>query len=204
MSRLQGPTTRLTTTRDAARDLEFVSLYRAGLSFVWGLCRRLGVPERDREDVAQTVFLRVHRQLEQYDRARPLKPWLFGITFRVVSEHRRASMRLVPEAEMDDNVCGRDGVDVLCEQRESREVLLRALASLPIERRAIVVGHLLEDIPMPALAVTLGIPLGTAYSRLRLARRDLAAFLGERTDGLDVLEGAAPAREEPASLCCRR
>ena len=61
----------------------FVDVYGAELPFVWRTLWRLGVPDRDLEDVAHDVFVVVHRKLVDYDPTRPLKPWLFGICFRV-------------------------------------------------------------------------------------------------------------------------
>jgi RNA polymerase sigma factor (sigma-70 family) len=47
---------------------------------VFGLCTRLLRHTHDAEDVAQEVFLRVFRSLNRWDPARPLRPWVIGIT----------------------------------------------------------------------------------------------------------------------------
>ena len=62
----------------------------------------------------------------------------------------------------------------LVEDRQSRNVLAQALHRLKDERRAVLVLHDLEEIPIPEVAEMLQIPLNTAYSRLRRARQDLA------------------------------
>src|SRR5947207_409730 len=49
-------------------------------SDVFGLCVRLLHHRQDAEDVTQEVFLRVFRSLKRWDQARPLKPWIMGIT----------------------------------------------------------------------------------------------------------------------------
>ena len=51
--------------------------------------------------------------------------------------------------------------------------LFEALETLDLERRAVIVMHDWDGEPMPEVARALGIPLNTAYSRLRLARQDL-------------------------------
>ena len=58
-------------------------IYAAEVRWLWRVLWRLGVPERDLEDVAHDVFVVVHRKLPDYDPTRPLRPWLFGICFRV-------------------------------------------------------------------------------------------------------------------------
>jgi RNA polymerase sigma-70 factor (ECF subfamily) len=57
---------------------------------------------------------------------------------------------------------------------ERRALLSAALETIPIERRAVIVMHDIDGLPIPEVAETLGIPANTAYSRLRLARAELA------------------------------
>ena len=47
---------------------------------VFSLCVRLLSHRQDAEDVTQEVFLRIFRSLKRWDSARPLKPWIIGIT----------------------------------------------------------------------------------------------------------------------------
>jgi RNA polymerase sigma-70 factor (ECF subfamily) len=47
---------------------------------VFGLCVRLLRHRQDAEDVTQEVFLRIFRSLRKWDRTRPLRPWIMGIT----------------------------------------------------------------------------------------------------------------------------
>jgi RNA polymerase sigma-70 factor (ECF subfamily) len=54
---------------------------------------------------------------------------------------------------------------------------MKALDGLDLDRRAVFVMHELDEIPVPEVANTLAIPLNTAYSRLRLARVDVAAAI---------------------------
>jgi RNA polymerase sigma-70 factor (ECF subfamily) len=52
-------------------------------------------------------------------------------------------------------------------------MVLVALERIPLRRRAVLVMHDLDDISVADVAAVLGIPLFTAYSRLRKARREL-------------------------------
>jgi RNA polymerase sigma-70 factor (ECF subfamily) len=141
--------------------------------------RRLGVRERDLEDSAHEVFIVVHRHWHEYDRARPLPPWLFGITLRVASDYRhrpRYEREVLDEQTLDDHAHV-DPIDL-----EARWIVLQALETLSDEKRAVLVMHDLEEYTMPEIAHVLGIPLNTAYSRLRLARADFRRSL-EEVDG---------------------
>ena len=73
---------------------------------------------------------------------------------------------------------------------EDRDRLERGFLRLDPELRAVIVLHHYLDLPMPAVAATLGIPLGTAKSRLHRALNEMRAALDAdaRVRG-DLVEG---------------
>jgi RNA polymerase sigma-70 factor (ECF subfamily) len=144
--------------------------------YVWNTLRRLGVRDVDLEDLAHEVFLKVHGRLDDYDTARPMRPWLFGFAYRVAADHRRlARHRLEVLGAPVEAVDPVRPPDERIEADEERVLVDAALAQMSFERRAVLVLHDVEELPVPAIAEELGIPLNTAYSRLRLARDELAA-----------------------------
>jgi len=158
--------------------VDFQTLYKQQLAYVWRTLRRLGVRERDLPDVVHDLFVVVFRQLSHYDPARPVKPWLFGIAFRVVSDYRRSARYrrevLVDPPETNDQA---PAADERVAVMEAREFVTRILDELELERRAVFVMHDLDEQPVSQIAATLDIPTATAYSRLRLAREDVAAAM---------------------------
>jgi RNA polymerase sigma-70 factor (ECF subfamily) len=157
---------------------DFRQLFDAELEYVWHALRRLGVREPDLEDVAHDVFLAVHKRLHTFDGSRPLRPWLFGFAYRFASDyrklarHRHEVLVLAPEA--------RDPAPSAFDHAhfgETLDIARRALDTLDVDRCAVFVLHELDEYPMPEVADALGIPLNTAYSRLRLARADLSAAI---------------------------
>ena len=160
---------------------DFPTLYRSEFEYVWKTLRRLGVPSRDIEDLAHDIFVVVHRQLHQFDPTRPLRPWLFGIAVRVVTDHRRTFRNsrelLAPTSAGADPVDGAPSQDQKVAEAEARSLLMRALDVLDVDRRAVLVMHDLDEVPMPEIAAALDIPVNTAYSRLRLARADVTAAI---------------------------
>ncbi|MBI2389451.1 MAG: sigma-70 family RNA polymerase sigma factor [Deltaproteobacteria bacterium] len=155
---------------------EFRLIFERECSFVWNTLRRLGIPDRDADDAAQDVFVVVHRHLHEFDPTRPLRPWLFGICYRVAVAHRRRA-RTTRERldEVRDVPDSSRGADVQLEQAQERDLVRRALDTLDLDRRALIVMHEYEGYPVPQIAETLGVPLNTAYSRLRLAREQFVA-----------------------------
>lgn len=161
---------------------ECFQVYQRELDYLFGSLRRLGVPRRDIEDVVHEVFLVMHRRWDDYDRMRPLRPWLFGIAFRVASSHRRKGGREVLGLEYEtEDFSARP--DEAAAASETRSLLLRALGQVPLERRAVLVMHDVDETAMRDIASELGIPLFTAYSRLRKARKELDVALSRLQKG---------------------
>src|SRR3954462_7926341 len=79
--------TRAAPKQDPTAD--FQDCYRREFSYVAHTLRRLGVHSAELEDVAHDVFVAVYRHFGERDPARPLRPWLFGFSFRIASDHRK-------------------------------------------------------------------------------------------------------------------
>jgi RNA polymerase sigma-70 factor (ECF subfamily) len=163
----------MTMQTSAAGQDEFQRLYEAELDYVWASLRRLGVPQASLEDVCHDVFITAWKRMPDYDRSRPIRPWLFGIAYRVASDLRnRASTQREVLDDEADVVDPAQSPHEHAEAAQARKLVARALESIPIERRGVFVMHDIDGTAIPEVAETFGIPLNTAYSRLRLARRD--------------------------------
>lgn len=174
----------------------FRTIFESEYGYVRNSVVRLGIRQADVPDVVHDVFLLVHKKLPEFDAMRPLRPWLFGIAYRVAlgvkrkhgyklehaSEdeviHRHASEAASPEQSMNDHQC--------------RDALARAMDQLDDDKRAVFVLHDLDGTAMPVVAETLEVPLNTAYSRLRLAREALRSSLTRAGFAPDVRAGANP------------
>lgn len=159
---------------DKADDFsDFRALFERHFAYVWHALRRLGVPERDQEDLAHDVFLEVYRARDRYDPARPMRAWLFGFAFRLAASHRRRARNRFETLEETGEAADRapTALDRVL-AHEALGVAHRALEALEIERRAVFVMHEVDGFSIPEVAHVLGVPLNTAYSRLRLAREE--------------------------------
>lgn len=144
--------------------------------YLWSTLRRLGVRDADREDLVHEVFLKVHMRLGDYDASRPFRPWLFGFAYRVaIDYHRLARHRVEVLGRLGDTPAANVPADEAIAESEEREFLLTALDTLDLERRAVLVMHDVDEVPTHEIARQLDIPLNTVYSRLRLARKQLAS-----------------------------
>jgi RNA polymerase sigma-70 factor (ECF subfamily) len=155
----------------------FRALFDAEFRYVWNTLRYLGVRPADVQDVGQEVFLTVHRKLSAGEVPRSTRSWLFSLCYHAASNYRQLARHRreapddgVPEAADS----ARDAEAHLAAHQESSRVA-EVLDALDLDRRTVLVSHDMDEIPMPEIAEALGIPLNTAYSRLRLARRDFLA-----------------------------
>ena len=162
--------------------MDFTEIYRAHFPWVWRALRRLGVREADLADLTHDVFVVVHKKLPSFELGRPLKPWLFGIAFRVALDKKRRHAFFKESLADDVGEAHATGAfdeaipaaDELIAAREAHDVVMRALDHLGAEQRAVFVMHELEGLSMPEIATVVDASVNTLYSRLRLAR---AAFV---------------------------
>jgi RNA polymerase sigma-70 factor, ECF subfamily len=105
-----------------------------------------------------------------------LRPWLFGFAYRVAADyHRLARHRVEVLGAQGEAAAETVPADERIASLEQRDLVLFALKTIDLDRRALLVMHDIDDVPVPQIAEMLDIPLNTAYSRLRLAREQLAA-----------------------------
>jgi len=163
-----------TATEGRPEPMDPLALYERELSYVWNTLRRLGISDRDLEDRTHDVFATAIERLPAYDPSRPIRPWLFGIVFRVVIGARR-----LKPAQSEIFIANPEAVDEgenpedLVSAHEEAVLVQAALSQVPLERRAVLVMHDLDNTPMPEIAAALELRLNTAYSRLRVGRAEL-------------------------------
>ncbi len=155
--------------------LDSAELFRRYASFVAHFLVRMGVPRGDIDDVVQDVFLVAHRNGGYMPG--PAKPttYLAAIAFRAATTHRRKGQtRSFVKAQ--DEVVERAGDERMSPERDAEQkrqlaILDRALAALDPDKRVVFVMAELQGETAVSIAAGLGIPVDTAYSRLRAARQ---------------------------------
>jgi len=153
--------------------MTFQEIYDAHFRFTWRSLRRLGVPEADVPDAAQEVFLVVHRRLPEFEGRAKVTTWLYRICFRVANDRRRRAhvRREVPgEAAFASLADPRSGPDERTTRTDDLALLDAGLQEMDLDQRAVFTLFEFEEMTGQEIAETLEIPLGTVYSRLRLAR----------------------------------
>jgi RNA polymerase sigma-70 factor (ECF subfamily) len=149
-------------------------VYREHAPYVWRVLRRLGVAPADLEDACQEVFLIVHRKLPTFEQRSSVRTWLYGIAVRHAADHRRRVRRAPSTSTVTPDGVSEPAVDAAqpdsVARREARALLDAILDDLDQPKRAVFVLYELEELTMAEVALAVGCPLQTAYSRLQAAR----------------------------------
>lgn len=165
------------------------ALYDAHFDFVQRVARRLGIPEGERDDVVQEVFLVAFRRLEGFSGGR-FSTWLYRIAANVVSgRHRRRRLRealfsLWGRAEEESSA---RAPDQEYEAKEAEARVGEVLARMAPKKREVFALFELDGLSGEEIAERVGCPVDTVWSRLHYARRDFERLARKR--GLAPLGG---------------
>lgn len=165
------------------------------LPIVLAWTTRLGGPRIDPEDAAHDVFLVVFRRLSEVKKPESFAAWLYGITRRVISAHRRRAWirRWMPGASFDSPSENPDP-QRQAEMSGTAGRVQQALESLPAHHREVLVLCDLEERADSEVAEMLGVPKGTVKSRLRRAREALRALVPDLCPEIPDLQSAGGTR----------
>jgi RNA polymerase sigma-70 factor (ECF subfamily) len=164
----------------------FAKLVRNYRRPVYGYLVHCGVPEGERDDLFQDIFVRVHERAGTYDPSRPLHPWLFTVvanTVRSFFRKRQRRLYFFPLASVPSEDVKGDAPDgeALASASETKQWLERAIGALPLPQREVLTLAAIESLPLAEVASILGIPVNTVKTYLRRARLRLVSSYERRT-----------------------
>jgi len=133
----------------------------------------------DVDDLVHDAFLTAARIAARYDGRGSARPWLIGIAARLVQRRGRTLAR-IPRLLARFAWSRPHAVDPITalESRSEIDVVLPVIARMAPAKRIVLLMAELEDLTGPEIAEALGIPVGTVWTRLHSARRELIAALG--------------------------
>jgi len=131
-------------------------------------------------DLLQDVFLRMHRFARHIDPSRPLEPWLYrttaNLTYTWMKRHKRW---LRPLEDVAEWLVGskKQVPDYIAEMDEEWKDLQKAISSLSLQQRVVVVLYYINDLSLQEISEILDVPVGTIKSRLFYGRKSLKEYL---------------------------
>ena len=140
----------------------------------------------DAADVTQDVLIRLWENLESLDEPR-LLPWLMRVTRNLCVDmvRKRRLQRRTMDIDSDlldqiERPNGDPGPETVAESAELRDLVLRALRSIPEPHRSIVMLREMQDLKYEEIGETLGLPLSTVKVYLHRGRRMVREWLSKR------------------------
>ena len=163
----------------------FDELVRRHQTAIVSLVRVLTAGRGDPEDLAQEVFVRAWRSLRTFRGDSAFRTWLHRVAINVVRTSQTRRMRLlrvfVPFGGMGEQDAPPPEAPDVDERVDDalarRQIVERALATLPEDLRLAVTLRDLQGLDYKEIAVALGVPIGTVESRIFRARQRLRPLL---------------------------
>ncbi|OLC41060.1 MAG: hypothetical protein AUH43_25340 [Acidobacteria bacterium 13_1_40CM_65_14] len=140
------------------------------------------VQDRSRaEDLAQDVFLRIHRGLPYFRGEARLSTWIYRIVANVCVQEQTRPRASVPSVSLDDERTSARVTPSAADRQfgdlELRDRLEKAIARLPPNYRLLIAAHYLDGVLYEDLAEALQLPLGTVKTQLFRAKQQLRRLL---------------------------
>ncbi len=182
------------------RDAELVEAFRAGDELagealvdkyygrILGFFRNK-VPSRC-NDLAQRTFLGCFEGLDRLREPSRFRSFLFGVASNQLRKHYERDRR--DDQMLDSGSVSSADLDASPSQivadREQERLLLEGLRNIPLQHQIVLELSYWEGMTAAEIAQALEIPLGTAKTRLRAGRQQLAAAIAQFDDDAAVLE----------------
>lgn len=149
---------------------------------------RLILRDPDRaQDAVQETLVRCWRDLPTLRDPDRFDAWLNRLFLNACRDQLRHVKRRRVEVALLDTLPG--AVSDMQSLFADRDQVERGISRLEPEHRVVIVLHYFLDLPLPAAATAMGIPLGTAKSRLHRAMQALRASIDADTRGSAPTEG---------------
>ena len=167
--------------RARAGDMDaFENIYRAASGFVYNVALRITRRAADAEDVTQEVFVKMHRNLDQFRQQSSCKTWLYRIAVnsalsrcRRLTSEKGAMARYRNEVEVENTASPDAGGE---QNGDRRRIVAAMLAQLDPDQRACLVMREMEGLAYAEIAEILQVPVNTVRSRLHRAREALMVY----------------------------
>ena len=139
------------------------------------------------EDITQSAFVKIVERIQQFDEERPFAPWFFRIVLNDSIKAAKRRKQMVSLDQTEDDATRKLAVWLtdpapppwqLVEQKETQQLLMKAIQSLLPEQRAVVVMRYFLEMSEAEMSTEMSRPLSTIKWWLREARKRLRQRIG--------------------------
>jgi len=146
-------------------------------------------PDGDAEDAVQEAFVKAHRALDRFRDGAPFRPWLLRIVANEARNRRRSegrrtglALRAAEDRRPGDAAPSPESAVL---DREEQAWLIGAINGLGDDDRDVITARYFLDLSEAETAELLGIPRGTAKSRLSRAIGRLRTSISDDAEARD-------------------
>jgi RNA polymerase sigma-70 factor (ECF subfamily) len=168
---------------------EFSRLIGTYENMVYNLAYRMSNNSQEAEDISQESFLRAYQSLTHFNPSYKFSTWLYQITLNIIRDRFKKKelnyVSLDAPVETDDSEFYPQPVDFtnnpeqIMTQKEDTQVIQKAIYSLPLKYREVIVLRHLQDLSYIEITNILKLPTGTVKVRLYRAREQLRKILAD-------------------------
>ena len=163
----------------------FELIYRATSSFVYNVALRITRNNANAEEVTQDVFMKIYRNLKDFQFRSTFKTWVYRITVNTAINHYRKSNKEEKDRVDYDNIIESlpDNRRALegANQSDNQARLNALLDRLSPEHKTCLILREIEGLSYQEIADVLKIPMNTVRSRLKRARQALLVEVERRS-----------------------
>lgn len=154
---------------------ELVDQYKG---LVFALITRSVANRARAEELAQDVFLKVHKVLPYFRGDAKLSTWIYRIVINALSQERPELAAASLDEDRDDRPRPEPGAeDRAFGDMVMKDRLQKAIEQLPLQYQVLINGHYLKGMRYEDLAEALDMPMGTVKTHLHRAKRRLRHLL---------------------------
>ena len=174
---MQNPDDESLVRRSAGGELEaFEVLVTRYQGVLFKVAMRMLGDHADANDATQAALVKAYQNLRSFDPRFRFFSWMYRILLNECLNTRRDRRRHEQEEVAFELAGNGTPLDAL-EKVERRQRVQKALLTLPVDYRQVVVLRHFADLSYDEIAATLGIPAKVVKSRLYTARQRLAEML---------------------------
>lgn len=169
----------------AKNHFAFKKLVERYQALVMSICINLLGNRQHAEDVAQEVFLQVYKSAKKFQRKSKLSTWIYRIALNSSLNYIRHNKKFMLTKNISSNqedqpkktaghpASNWTGPDMALEKKERREMLQKAIDSLPNNQKVTFVLHRYEGLSYKEISTILGISLSSVEARIHRAKINL-------------------------------
>jgi len=158
-------------------------------NMVYNLAYRMSNSPHEAEDISQEAFMRAYQSLAHFNPSYKFSTWLYQITLNIIRDRFKKReldyVSLDTPVETDDSEFYHQPADLtnspeqIISQKENLQTIQKAILSLPLKYREVIVLRHLQDLSYIEISNILKLPSGTVKIHLYRAREQLRRILAD-------------------------